>query len=89
MTPDLSDMVSANDIGQSSMFANYGDDSGDQCSLGKYHYTLTLQVIELCSWIEQLHAFSANLFEKENQLLLVRLVCLPSKILFPDYSKSY
>ncbi|TKS87696.1 Golgi reassembly-stacking protein 1 [Collichthys lucidus] len=33
MTPDLSDMVSANDIGQSSMFANYGDDSGDQCSL--------------------------------------------------------
>ncbi|KAM9337184.1 Golgi reassembly-stacking protein 1-like [Symphorus nematophorus] len=33
MTPDLSDMVSANDNGQSSMFANYGDDSGDQCSL--------------------------------------------------------
>ncbi|XP_073344422.1 Golgi reassembly-stacking protein 1-like [Pagrus major] len=33
MTPDLSDMVSTNDIGQSSMFANYGDDSGDQCSL--------------------------------------------------------
>lgn len=35
MTPDLSDMASANDIGQSSMFANYGDDSGDQCTLGK------------------------------------------------------
>ncbi|XP_070784179.1 Golgi reassembly-stacking protein 2-like [Enoplosus armatus] len=33
MTPDLSDMVSTNDMGQSSMFANYGDDSGDQCSL--------------------------------------------------------
>ncbi|XP_044032552.1 Golgi reassembly-stacking protein 2-like isoform X2 [Siniperca chuatsi] len=33
LTPDLSDMVSTNDMGQSSMFANYGDDSGDQCSL--------------------------------------------------------
>ncbi|XP_042366568.1 Golgi reassembly-stacking protein 1-like isoform X1 [Plectropomus leopardus] len=33
MTPDLSDMVSANEAGQSSMFANYGDDTGDQCSL--------------------------------------------------------
>ncbi|XP_054479100.1 Golgi reassembly-stacking protein 1-like isoform X2 [Anoplopoma fimbria] len=33
MTPDLSDTVSPNDMGQSSMFANYGDDSGDQCSL--------------------------------------------------------
>ncbi|XP_035511442.1 Golgi reassembly-stacking protein 1-like [Morone saxatilis] len=33
MTPDLSDMVSTSDMGQSSMFANYGDDSGDQCSL--------------------------------------------------------
>ncbi|XP_070709115.1 Golgi reassembly-stacking protein 1-like isoform X2 [Pempheris klunzingeri] len=32
MTPDLSGMVSSNDMGQSSMFANYGDDSGDQCS---------------------------------------------------------
>ncbi|KAA8580725.1 Golgi reassembly-stacking protein 1 [Etheostoma spectabile] len=32
MTPDLSDMVSTNDMGQSSMFVNYGDDSGDQCS---------------------------------------------------------
>lgn len=30
LTPDLSDMVSTNDMGQSSMFANYGDDSGDQ-----------------------------------------------------------
>lgn len=40
MTPDLSDMVSANDMGQSSMFANYGDDSGDQCSLGKYLHAL-------------------------------------------------
>lgn len=33
MTPDLSDMVSISDAGQSSMFANYGDDSGDQYSL--------------------------------------------------------
>uniref|UniRef100_UPI0037E8177D Golgi reassembly-stacking protein 1-like n=1 Tax=Semicossyphus pulcher TaxID=241346 RepID=UPI0037E8177D len=33
MTPDLSDMVSTNDVGQSSMFANYGDDSCDQSSL--------------------------------------------------------
>lgn len=33
MTPDLSDTVSTNDVGQSSMLANYGDDSGDQCSL--------------------------------------------------------
>ncbi|GAA6215015.1 Golgi reassembly-stacking protein 2-like [Lates japonicus] len=33
MTPDLSDMVSTSDMGQSSMCANYGDDSGDQCSL--------------------------------------------------------
>lgn len=33
MTPDLSDMISTNDMSQSSMFANYGDDSGDQCSL--------------------------------------------------------
>ncbi|KAM7369863.1 hypothetical protein PAMP_011153 [Pampus punctatissimus] len=32
-TPDLSDMVSTNDMGHSSMFANYGDDSGDQYSL--------------------------------------------------------
>lgn len=40
MTPDLSDMVSTSDMGQSSMFANYGDDSGDQCSLGKYIYDL-------------------------------------------------
>ncbi len=39
MMPDLSDMVSTNDMGQSSMFANYGDDSGDQYSLGKYLYT--------------------------------------------------
>ncbi|XP_075936529.1 Golgi reassembly-stacking protein 1-like [Anarhichas minor] len=33
MTPDFSDTVSTSDMGQSSMFANYGDDSGDQCSL--------------------------------------------------------
>ncbi|CAB1422568.1 unnamed protein product [Pleuronectes platessa] len=33
MTPDLSDMVSTNDVGQSSMLANYGDESGYQCSL--------------------------------------------------------
>ncbi|XP_074477620.1 Golgi reassembly-stacking protein 1-like [Sebastes fasciatus] len=32
-TPDLSDTVSTNDMCQSSMFVNYGDDSGDQCSL--------------------------------------------------------
>ncbi|XP_071341202.1 Golgi reassembly-stacking protein 1-like isoform X2 [Trachinotus anak] len=32
-TPDLSDMVSSNDMDQTSMLANYGDDSGDQCSL--------------------------------------------------------
>nr|XP_046227929.1 Golgi reassembly-stacking protein 1-like [Scatophagus argus] len=32
-TPDLSDMVSTNDISQSSVFANYGDDSGPQCSM--------------------------------------------------------
>ncbi|KAK2859525.1 hypothetical protein Q5P01_004145 [Channa striata] len=31
-SPHLSD-VSTNDISQSSLFANYGDDSGDQCSL--------------------------------------------------------
>lgn len=34
-TPDLSDMVSSNDIGQSSMLANYSVGSGDQGSLGK------------------------------------------------------
>lgn len=34
-TPALSDMVSASDISQTSMFANYGDGSGDQCTLGK------------------------------------------------------
>lgn len=33
VTPD---MVSTNDMG--SMLANYGDDSGDQCSLGEYLY---------------------------------------------------
>lgn len=38
ITPDLSDMVSTSDMGHSSMFANYGDDSGDQCSLGEYLY---------------------------------------------------
>lgn len=32
-TSDLSDVVSTNGEGHSSMFANYGDDSGDQCSL--------------------------------------------------------
>uniref|UniRef100_A0A3B5B6I8 Golgi reassembly-stacking protein 1-like n=1 Tax=Stegastes partitus TaxID=144197 RepID=A0A3B5B6I8_9TELE len=36
MTSDLSDAVSTNGEGHTSMFANYGDDSGDQCSLGKY-----------------------------------------------------
>ena len=35
MTLDISDMVSTSDIGQSSMVANYGDVSCDQCSLGK------------------------------------------------------
>uniref|UniRef100_A0A3P8TMI6 PDZ GRASP-type domain-containing protein n=1 Tax=Amphiprion percula TaxID=161767 RepID=A0A3P8TMI6_AMPPE len=33
MTSDLSDVVSSNGEGHTSMFANYGDDSGDQCSL--------------------------------------------------------
>ncbi|XP_034415462.1 Golgi reassembly-stacking protein 1-like isoform X2 [Cyclopterus lumpus] len=32
ITPDLSDAVSTNDMGQSSLLVNYGDDSGDQCS---------------------------------------------------------
>ncbi|XP_029979819.1 Golgi reassembly-stacking protein 1-like [Sphaeramia orbicularis] len=32
-TSDLSDAVSTSDIGQSSMFVNYGDDTGDQLSL--------------------------------------------------------
>jgi len=32
---DLSDVVSTNDEGHSSTFANYGDDTGDQCSLGR------------------------------------------------------
>lgn len=36
VTPDVSDTVSTNDTGQSSMFADYGDDSSDPCSLGKY-----------------------------------------------------
>ena len=40
VTPDLTDMVSTNDMGQSSMLANYGDESGCQCSLGKYIHTL-------------------------------------------------
>lgn len=35
-TSDLSATVSTNEEGSSSMFANYGDDSGDQSSLGKY-----------------------------------------------------
>lgn len=34
-TPDLSDMVSSDDVGQSSMLANYSAASGDQVSLGK------------------------------------------------------
>lgn len=34
-TPDLSDMVSSDDIGQSSMLANYSAGSGDQESWGK------------------------------------------------------
>ena len=39
VTPDLSDMVSTNDIGNSSIFANYGDDTCDQfSSLGEYFY---------------------------------------------------
>lgn len=33
MTSDLSDVVSSNGEGHTSMFANYADDSGDQCSL--------------------------------------------------------
>ncbi|XP_029001417.1 Golgi reassembly-stacking protein 2-like [Betta splendens] len=32
MTPDLSDMVSTHEVSQCSMFANYGNQSGDQCS---------------------------------------------------------
>lgn len=40
MTPDLSDMVSTHEVSQCSMFANYGNQSGDQCSLGEYLYTL-------------------------------------------------
>lgn len=43
MTPDL-DMDSTHDVGQSSMFANYGDESGDQRSLGKYLQTLYKQL---------------------------------------------
>lgn len=35
VTPELSDMVSSDDIGQSSMIANYSAGSGDQGSLGK------------------------------------------------------
>lgn len=38
-TPALSDMVSASDISQTSIFANYGDGSGDQCTLGKLPYS--------------------------------------------------
>lgn len=34
-TPGLSDMVSSDDIGQSSMMANYSTVSGDQASLSK------------------------------------------------------
>lgn len=34
-TPDLSDMVSSDDIGQISTFANYSAGSGDQGSLGR------------------------------------------------------
>lgn len=34
-TPDLSDMVSSDDIGQSSVLANYSAGSDDQQSLGK------------------------------------------------------
>lgn len=37
MTPDFPGMASTNEEGYSSMFVNYGDDSGDQRSLGKYH----------------------------------------------------
>ncbi|KAM8823234.1 Golgi reassembly-stacking protein 1-like isoform 2-T2 [Spinachia spinachia] len=33
MTSDVSDTVSTRDMGHSSMFAEYGDDSGDPCSL--------------------------------------------------------
>lgn len=34
-TPDLSDVVFSDDVGQSSMIANYSGGSGDQGSLGK------------------------------------------------------
>lgn len=34
-TPDLSDMGSFDDIGQSSLLANYSSGSGDPASLGK------------------------------------------------------
>lgn len=34
MTQDLSYMVPTNDMGQSSVLASYGDDSGDRSSLG-------------------------------------------------------
>lgn len=32
---DSSNVFSTSDVGQSSMFVNYGDDTGDQLSLGK------------------------------------------------------
>lgn len=36
ISSDLSEAVSTNDGGHSSMAASYGDDTRDQCSLGKH-----------------------------------------------------
>ena len=77
MTPDLSDMVSTNDIGQSSMFANYGDDSGDQCSLGKYLYTLYKWLNCAAEWRNYMLSMPSCL-KRTNSLiqLLVSLIYL-------------
>lgn len=57
-TPDLSDMVSTNGIDNSSMFANYGDDTCDQFSLGEYLYKWLNSVAQWCNYM-----FSIPLYE--------------------------
>lgn len=74
MTPDLSDIVSANDEG--SLFANYGDDSGDQRSLGKCLCTPTASnsVVQLKRPITCFQFHPALHENSGNQLLLASFI---------------
>lgn len=71
MTPDMSDMVSILDVGQSSMTAHYGDDSGDQCSLGRYLYTLYKRLNCAAEWSNYMFSVASCLKRKQSKPAIV------------------